>query len=245
MKIVQQPQQAKLAMLIDADNAQPTKIEEILAEAAKHGKVIIKRAYGDWTKPNLNGWKKMVPQFAIDKIQQVAYTVGKNATDIGMTIDAMDLLYSKSSELDGVCLVSSDSDFTPLAIRIHKSSLSVYGFGEKKTPQAFVAACDQFICTENLQPAPIKVKKAKKVKKAEKAEKNTTQHDGNTRLLNLLSNVIGTKWICLNVVGQQIIQQLPGFKPKNYGYNQLYKLITATKLFEMDRRKSSIYVRAR
>ncbi|RKZ74635.1 MAG: Maebl [Candidatus Parabeggiatoa sp. nov. 1] len=245
MKIVQQPQQVKLAMLIDADNAQPTKIEEILVEVAKHGKVIIKRAYGDWTKSNLNGWKKIVPQFAIDKIQQVAYTVGKNATDIGMTIDAMDLLYSKSSELDGVCLVSSDSDFTPLAIRIHKFSLSVYGFGEQKTPQAFVAACDRFIHTENLPPVPIKVKKAKKVKKAEKAEKNTTQHDGNTRLLNLLSNVIDTKWICLNVVGQQIIQQLPGFKPKNYGYNQLHKLITATKLFEMERRKSSIYVRAR
>ncbi len=245
MKIVQQPQQAKLAMLIDADNAQPTKIEEILVEAAKHGKVIIKRAYGDWTKPNLKAWQKIVSQFAIDKIQQVAYTVGKNATDIGMTIDAMDLLYSKSSELDGVCLVSSDSDFTPLAKRIHKSRLSVYGFGEQKTPQALVAACDRFIHTENLPPVPIKVKKAKKVKKAEKAEKNTTQHDGNTRLLNLLSNVIGTKWICLGVVGQQIIQQLPGFKPKSYGYNQLYKLITATKLFEMDRRKSSIYVRAR
>jgi len=185
MKIVQQPQQAKLAMLIDADNAQPTKIEEILVEVAKHGKVIIKRAYGDWTKSNLNGWKKIAPQFAIDKIQQVAYTVGKNATDIGMTIDAMDLLYSKSNELEGVCLVSSDSDFTPLAIRIHKSSLSVYGFGEQKTSQAFVAACDRFIHTENLQPAPIKVKKA------EKAEKNTTQHNDNTRLFNLLSVVSG------------------------------------------------------
>jgi len=163
MKIVQQPQQAKLAVLIDADNAQATKIEKILVEAAKHGKVIIKRAYGDWTKPNLKTWQKIVSQFAIEKIQQVAYTPRKNATDMAMTIDAIDLLYSKSNELDGVCLVSSDSDFTPLAIRIHKSHLSVYGFGKQQTPQAFVAACDQFISTENLQPAPVK-----KAKKAER-----------------------------------------------------------------------------
>jgi len=138
----------KLAVLIDADNAQPSLAERLLAEVAKYGTAHVKRAYGDWTGTNLRSWKEQLLTQSIQPIQQFAYTVGKNATDAAMVIDAMDLLYS--NHLDGFCIVSSDSDFTRLAARIRESGLIVYGFGERKTPKPFVAACDKFIYTENL-----------------------------------------------------------------------------------------------
>src|SRR5262245_48107693 len=132
----------KLAMLIDADNASPGIIAGLLAEIAKYGIATVKRIYGDWTKPNLIGWKSVLLEHAITPIQQFRYTAGKNATDSAMIIDAMDLLYA--GKIDGFCLVSSDSDFTRLASRIRESGLTVYGFGERKTPAAFVGACDKF-----------------------------------------------------------------------------------------------------
>ena len=138
-----QSQQSKLAVLIDADNVAPAYAEKLFSEVAKYGTATIKRAYGDWTTPNLTGWKNILNQFAIQPIQQDRDTVGKNATDIAMIIDAMDLLYS--AELNGFCLVSSDSDFTRLATRLRESRLTVYGFGEQKTPQPFVVACEKFI----------------------------------------------------------------------------------------------------
>ncbi len=139
---------ARLAVLIDSDNAQPGIIEALLAEVAKYGTAHVKRAYGDWTGTNLKGWKDHLLAQSIQPIQQFAYTSGKNATDSAMVIDAMDLLYS--GRFDGFCLVSSDSDFTRLAARLRESGLTVYGFGERKTPKAFVAACDKFIYIENL-----------------------------------------------------------------------------------------------
>jgi uncharacterized LabA/DUF88 family protein len=139
---------ARLAVLIDADNAQPSITEGLLAEIAKYGTAHVKRAYGDWTRTNLKGWKEQLLAQSIQPIQQFAYTRGKNATDAAMVIDAMDLLYS--GRFDGFCLVSSDSDFTRLAARLRESGLTVYGFGERKTPKPFVAACDKFIYTENL-----------------------------------------------------------------------------------------------
>src|ERR1700753_3415325 len=138
----------KLAVLIDADNAQPRITEALLAEVAKYGTAHVKRAYGDWTGTSLRSWKEQLLTLSIQPIQRVASTTGKNATAAPMVIDAMDLLYS--GRFDGFCLVSSDSDFTRLASRIRESGLTVYGFGERKTPKAFVAACDKFIYLENL-----------------------------------------------------------------------------------------------
>jgi len=226
MKLDQQ-----LAVLIDADNAQAAKIESVLSEIAKHGIPAVKRAYGDWTVPNLKGWKNITSQFAINRIQQSAYTVGKNATDSAMIIDAMDLLYSE--KLDGFCIVSSDSDFTPLARRIHKSGLSVYGFGEQKTPEAFVAACDKFIYTENLGQAQEK--------------KDAEQLKSDDRLVKLLTSAIDGNWSHLGGVGQKITSQFPEFSPRNYGYKKLLDLILATQLFEVHQSEhssgKSVYVR--
>src|ERR1700688_3624079 len=139
----------RLAVLIDADNAQPSITEGLLAEVAKYGTAHVKRAYGDWTAPQLKGWKDQLLAQSIQPIQQFAYTRGKNSTDAAMVIDAMDLLYS--GRFDGFCLVSSDSDFTRLAARLRESGLTVYGFGERKTPKPFVAACDKFVYIENLR----------------------------------------------------------------------------------------------
>ncbi len=138
----------RLAVLIDADNAQAATVEGLLAEVAKYGTAHVKRAYGDWTSTSLRSWKEHLLDQSIQPIQQFAYTTGKNATDAAMVIDAMDLLYS--DRFDGFCIVSSDSDFTRLAARIRESGLTVYGFGERKTPKPFVAACDKFIYIENL-----------------------------------------------------------------------------------------------
>ena len=140
---------ARLAVLIDADNAQASITAALLAEVAKYGTAHVKRAYGDWTSTNLKGWKDQLLSQSIQPIQQFAYTRGKNSTDAAMVIDAMDLLYS--GRFDGFCLVSSDSDFTRLAARLRESGLTVYGFGERKTPKPFVAACDKFIYVENLR----------------------------------------------------------------------------------------------
>ncbi len=133
----------RLAVLIDADNAQSSIVDGLLAEIANYGVASVKRIYGDWTETRLRKWKEVLLDHSIQPIQQFAYTKGKNATDSAMIIDAMDLLYT--GNFDGFCLVSSDSDFTKLASRIRESGLTVYGFGEKKTPPAYVSACDKFI----------------------------------------------------------------------------------------------------
>src|SRR5258708_11490794 len=148
VSMVSETPAARLAVLIDADNARPSITEGLLAEVAKYGTAHVKRAYGDWTGTNLKGWKDQLLAQSIQPIQQFAYTTGKNATDAAMVIDAMDLLYS--DRFDGFCIVSSDSDFTRLAARLRESGLTVYGFGERKTPKPFVAACDKFIYIENL-----------------------------------------------------------------------------------------------
>ena len=146
----------KLAVLIDADNAQASVIQELLAEVSRYGTATVKRAYGDWTTSNLKSWKEVLLTMAIQPIQQFAYTSGKNATDSALIIDAMDVLHSGS--VDGFCLVSSDSDFTRLATRIREAGLVVHGFGERKTPEPFVAACDKFIYTEILRHEPEETK---------------------------------------------------------------------------------------
>ena len=175
----QQNGQKKLAVLIDADNTQPSIIDALLAEIAKYGIASVRRIYGDWTTPNLRGWKDVLLEQAIQPIQQFRYTVGKNATDSALIIDAMDLLYTE--KLDGFCIVSSDSDFTRLASRIREAGLIVYGFGEKKTPKAFVGACDKFVFTEILREDE---------PSSPRGKKTTTDLNHDTTLINLLRNAV-------------------------------------------------------
>jgi uncharacterized LabA/DUF88 family protein len=221
----------KLAVLIDADNAQPSIVEELLAEIAKYGTANVKRIYGDWTGFRLKGWKEVLLLHSIQPIQQFSYTTGKNATDSAMIIDAMDLLYT--NKFDGFCIVSSDSDFTKLASRIRESGLVVYGFGEKKTPEAFVSACDKFIYTEVLMP---KEDDSQSIK-----PKSTNELKQDTKLVSLLRNAVEASsddsgWAHLAPVGSNIAKQAPDFDPRNYGYKKLRELVAATKLFEIEER---------
>ena len=229
---------AKLAVLIDADNAQPSITEALLAEVAKYGTAHVKRAYGDWTGTNLRGWKDQLLAQSIQPIQQFAYTTGKNATDTAMVIDAMDLLYS--SRFDGFCIVSSDSDFTRLAARLRESGLTVYGFGERKTPKPFVAACDKFIYIENLTYTENAATPAAAAP-APKPATPATQLKGDATLVTLLRNAVEAAsdddgWAALSAVGSIITKQRPEFDSRTYGYAKLSDLITATTLFEVDRR---------
>jgi len=234
----------RLAVLIDADNAQPSIVEGLLIEIANYGVASVKRMYGDWTGPYLNGWKKVLLEYSIQPIQQFAYTTGKNATDSAMIIDAMDLLYT--ANFDGFCLVSSDSDFTRLASRIRETGLLVYGFGEKKTPSAFVSACDKFIYTEVLR--------AKTDESSAIAKKSTAQLKQDTKLINLLRNAVeassdDTGWARLGPVGANIAKQSPEFDSRNYGYAKLNALVSATELFDVEAREDektrhkTVYVR--
>ena len=221
----------KLAVLIDADNAQPSIVEGLLAEIAKYGTANVKRIYGDWTLPDLKGWKEVLLQYSIQPIQQFRYTAGKNATDSAMIIDAMDLLYT--GKFEGFCIVSSDSDFTKLASRIREAGLFVYGFGENKTPEPFVSACDKFIFTEVLR--------SKDDNGETMRRKTTNQLKQDTKLVTLLRNSVEASsddsgWAHLAPVGSNIAKQAPEFDPRNYGYKKLGDLVAAIKLFEIEER---------
>ena len=229
---------ARLAVLIDADNAQPSIIEGLLAEVAKYGTAHVKRAYGDWTGSSLKGWKEQLLAQSIQPIQQFAYTRGKNATDAAMVIDAMDLLYS--GRFDGFCIVSSDSDFTRLAARIRESGLTVYGFGERKTPKPFVAACDKFIYIENLTYAESAATRADELAQPV-PRASAAQLKGDTALVSLLRNAVEAAsdddgWAPLGSVGQILTNQRPDFDSRTYGYAKLSDLIEATSLFALERR---------
>ena len=241
---VSEPPQNRLAVLIDADNAQPSITEVLLSEIAKYGLASVKRIYGDWTTPNLSGWKSFLLEHSIQPVQQFRYTVGKNATDSAMIIDAMDLLYTK--RFDGFCLISSDSDFTRLASRIREEGLLVYGFGERKTPKAFVSACDKFIFTEVLRFR----------EDAESAVKPKTPNElkKDTKLVTLLRSALDAAsddsgWAHLGNVGSNIAKQAPEFDPRNYGFSKLGELAVATNLFDVDERvqrdghSRTIYIR--
>jgi len=215
----------KLAVLIDADNAQASLIAELLAEVAKFGVASIKRAYGDWTTTNLKQWKEHLNKHAIQPIQQFSYTQGKNATDASLIIDAMDILHENS--LDGFCLISSDSDFTRLATRIRESGLIVYGFGEEKTPEAFIAACDKFVFTEILR---------------EQKDIENKDESNNTKLKPIVISAINAVskddgWARLSTVGGYINKNNPSFDSRNYGYDKLGKLIRNLNYIVIDERK--------
>ena len=233
---------ACLAVLIDADNAQPCMASLVLAEVAKFGTASVKRAYGDWTTPNLNGWKQYLLENSIQPIQQFAYTKGKNSTDAAMAIDAMDLLNSNC--YDGFCLVSSDSDFTRLASRIREAGLCVYGCGQRHTPQPFVTACDKFIYVENLRPNDDVIQCSKT--SSSDAESHRESPDQAAELLKATiqekSDLDG--WAALCEVGDLVVKRNPDFDPRTYGKRKLSDLVAKMDEFEVKRtKKGVVYVR--
>jgi len=228
--------QAKLAVLIDADNTQPAIIEGLLDEVAKYGVASVKRIYGDWTSTHLRSWKERLLANAIQPIQQFSYTTGKNATDSAMIIDAMDLLYSE--KLDGYCIVSSDSDFTRLAARLRESGCTVYGFGAEKTPQAFVKVCDKFIFTEILLDNQEETDEEEEGRAKTKPRK---VFKVDPKLLKLLRDAVEdladeSGWAYLGGVGQKITNRYGEFDPRNYGYRKLGDLFRSIPQFETEER---------
>lgn len=244
----------RLAVLIDADNASPSVIEGLLDEVAKYGVASVKRIYGDFTHSRANGWKAALLQHSIQPVQQFAYTKGKNATDSALIIDAMDLLYTK--QFDGFCLVSSDSDFTRLAQRLREAGLTVYGFGEQKTPDPFVQACDKFIYTEVLRaapdaPMPVAVKKtARKATNAADpgaAKPDASKPDATKSVapkgtgkrgaldaatVQLILRAIDEanddeEWAHLGAVGSYLTKIRPNFDSRLYGCKKLSDLLRA------------------
>ena len=215
------PTTDKLAVLIDADNAQAAIATELLGEVARYGTATVRRAYGDWTTTNLVGWKDTLHNLAIQPVQQFRFTVGKNATDSALIIDAMDLLHSGT--IDGFCLVSSDSDFTRLATRIREAGLSVYGFGEKKTPKPFVAACDKFVFTEILRPVT-----------AETAA-DAAAHEPLQPLLlaAVIAGARDDRWAPLSTVGSLVMKASPSFDPRNFGFQKLGELVRGQEYLEV------------
>lgn len=253
-KIEPEEPSLRLAVLIDADNAPAAVIEGLLAEVARYGVASVKRVYGDFTTPASKSWREVLQQFAIKPVQQFAYTKGKNATDSALIIDAMDLLYSQ--KVDGFCLVTSDSDFTGLAMRLREAGLMVMGFGEEKTPVSFRSACDRFFLTEVLRgpareapqpeattPDPSKPTAAKSAKRALP----------NKVLLEALAQSVGDDgWAGLGPFGQYLSRLKPDFDARIYGHRKLSDLVRAhAELFEVTERKAAgsggkvLYLRAK
>ncbi len=239
-----------LAVLIDADNASAAVIGDILSEIASHGTASVKRIYGDFTTSNLSGWRKVLAEHAIQPIQQFRNTVGKNASDSALIIDAMDLLHTR--ELDGFCLVSSDSDFTRLATRIREDGLPVYGFGEEKTPNSFINACDRFTYTEIFrQKAVVPSKKAAAATKKLPPEKSTPLRDfkKDKRLKIALDQLIESTAtdsgrVALSSIGNDLPKLMPDFDPRNYGFRKLSDLVDEMPSFKLVRDKTTggVYV---
>ncbi len=231
---------AHLAVLIDADNADASIIEPLLAEVSKFGVASVKRIYGDWTTPQLGSWKAVLLTHSIQPIQQFAYTARKNSTDSAMIIDAMDLLHTGT--FDGFCIVSSDSDFTRLASRLRESGKRVVGFGERKTPEPFVQACDQFVYTEIFRAAPEGDEAAQPSRRRTELELRQ-----DARLVNLFRSAIDAAssdsgWAGLSAIGNLIVKQAPDFDPRNYGYGKLSDLAEAIGLFTLDREGGAVRI---
>ncbi|QIK82237.1 NYN domain-containing protein [Sanguibacter sp. HDW7] len=221
--------QRRLAVLVDADNASAAIIEGLLEEVARYGVATVKRIYGDWTSQQMNSWKRVLLAQSLQPVQQFAYTAGKNATDSALIIDAMDLLHT--GDLDGFCIVSSDSDFTRLASRLRESGKKVYGFGEEKTPEAFVAACDQFIYTDVLRrpaadPAPVPTGPSKGASPVTTPKK--PQPVPFRFICQAIDDISGDDdWALLSQLGSHLTKLRPGFDPRLYGFTKLSTLLAA------------------
>jgi uncharacterized LabA/DUF88 family protein len=215
----------RLAVLIDADNTSARITDGLFEEIAKLGEATVRRLYGDFSSDRMKGWSAVLSKHAITEHQQRSYTSGKNASDIALVIDAMDLLHS--GRFEGFCLVSSDSDFTRLASRLREEGVDVYGFGEKKTPESFRQACKRFIYTENLTPASSDKSKKKTSRKTPKAA------------IDIISKAIAQLdqddgWVTLSAVGKQISQLAPDFDPRTYGFSKLSDLVKNCGVFELE-----------
>ncbi len=246
-----------IALLIDCENTSREAVEPVLNELAKYGVVNIRRAYGDWKSTHLKNWEAQSLLFALKPIQQFGYTKGKNATDAAIIIDAMDILYT--NEVDCFAIMSSDSDFTPLVVRLLESAKEVFGFGEKKTPSPFTKACSQFIFTEDLisaarreeeaavEPAPAKPV-VEVASKPTQTQKSKNELRGDTGLVRVLRRACENTadddgWSHMSRVSQYIVNQ-KSYSPVNYGFKSWNKLIQATELFEFDLRNgSAMYIR--
>lgn len=263
----QNTRELKLAVLIDADNVPYSNVKGMMEEITKYGTPTTKCIYADWTRPNANGWKGVLLEHAITPIQQYSYTTGKNSSDSALIIDAMDLLYS--GKLDGFCIVSSDSDFTRLAIRLRESGMKVIGIGEQKTPKPFISACDRFVFIEVLDGAIKKnAPKRNNTTEAKKVvEKNTEKTpEKNVRkplnkidepTIDLIEDSIDdiaddSGWAFLGDVGNLIVKKKPEFDPRNYGFAKLTPMLKSlTDILEIDERDSDkkgikhVYVRLR
>jgi uncharacterized protein (TIGR00288 family) len=232
----------RIALLIDCDNVSASSIEGVLEELAKYGAVNVRHAHGDWKSSHLSAWVEKLHPHAIRPLQQFAYTTGKNATDSAMIIDAMDLLYSKT--VDAFALMTSDSDFTPLVVRILESGMPVYGYGEKKTPKPFVDACSQFIYTENLQTGS----EEQTGSSVAVARRSRNELRSDTALIRLLRTSVEQTseddgWAHLGRVGAYISNN-SSFSPVNYGYSKLSDLVKASELFLTDMRNgTSMYIK--
>lgn len=220
----------RVAILIDGDNAQSSLIEQIVVEAGRFGNATIRRIYGDWTTSNMKSWKETLNSYAFQPMQQFRYTIGKNATDSAMIIDAMDILHKE--QVDGFCLVSSDSDYTRLATRIRESGKLVVGIGRQLTPRAFVSACDVFIYTENLEERESQKKKAA-AKQQQQAKLTPSEADLIDNIEQAI-DMVGEDdegWVSLSEVGTALRRIDPGFDPRTYGARQLAQLVRAKKAF--------------
>jgi uncharacterized LabA/DUF88 family protein len=236
------PRSRRFAVLIDADNTSPRIVAGLFEEIARFGEASVRRIYGDFSSPRLKSWADILQKYAIDPYQQFAYTSGKNASDIALVIDAMDLLHSR--RFDGFCLVSSDSDFTRLASRLREEGADVYGFGAQKTPESFRQACRRFIYTENLQPEA-----AASEKEPQGAARRALQPPATAvPLLMRAIEQIETEdgWVGLGVVGQRLAAIASDFDPRTYGYRKLSDLVRETGAFEIDQSEGrSVRIRAR
>ncbi|MDA3869663.1 MAG: NYN domain-containing protein [Gammaproteobacteria bacterium] len=237
------PERKRIALLIDCDNVSHNSIDGVLEELAKHGMVNVRHAHGDWKNPTLSGWIDRLHPHAIRPMQQFAYTKGKNATDAAMIIDSMDLLYSNS--VDAFALMTSDSDFTPLVLRLLESGLPVYGFGENKTPRPFVDACSTFIYTENL----ITQKEEKSESSQQSAKKSRSELRQDTALVKLLRTAVDQTseddgWADMSKVAHYISNN-SSFSSINFGYKKLGDLIRASELFDVEMRKdgTAMYIK--
>ena len=241
-----------IALFIDCDNISHKAIEGIISELSNYGVVNIRQAYGNWTKSNLKNWESKLLEFAIKPIQQFDYSKQKNATDILMTIDAIDLLHTKN--IDAFAFATSDSDFTPVVMRVQQEGIKVFGFGEKKTPAAFMAACSQFIFTEKLMSSyetPTGTGKSSTVKAVKEVRKTAEQLQDDTWLRKLLANALNQTmdefgWSNLADMGAYINNN-SSFSPVNYGYKKLSTLLKVMELYDLylDKESKQMSVRCK
>jgi len=232
----------KIAVLIDADNVSEKYIRHIFDEISNHGTPTYKRIYGDWTKPQLGSWKTVLLNYSITPIQQYSYTTGKNSTDAALIIDAMDILYSKN--VDGFCIVSSDSDFTKLAARLREAGMYVVGMGEKKTPAPFIASCEKFKYLDVLATTPTEHYETNtndRIKQQELPKEGMASKEDLIESIKIIVTEASDEdgWVSLGEVGTRINKRYPDFDTRNYGYSKLTPLISSLTQFEIQSRKTS------